>query len=337
MSPSKMLETSEKIPAETAKFQPSMKKKQLQPRTSASTSGGALSLPTIVVVSVLVSFLSTGMTALLQSGLKHSWDISTMIDHIYSIASQPQDNHTIVDTSASAEFTTPEEFLKNYKCQHSYTVKILHRDPFVAWIDDFLQPGEGEYLKYIGMPKMQRSSVAESPDNYYAKSQARTSSSAFLEKSQDAVVKCIEERASNVTGVPMDYCEPLQVLRYMKDEEYKPHHDYFPRENLKDFWSDKAGQRVATLLAYITGEEDGLEGGETGFPRFNVFVKPKRNACLMWYNTKLNEDGTEIEDARTLHGGYPVKGDGEKWAINIWQRKKFSGWDSGVSPPEIRA
>jgi hypothetical protein len=40
----------------------------------------------------------------------------------------------------------PDTYLRNYKCRNSYTVRILHREPTVMVIDDFLQPGEAEHV-----------------------------------------------------------------------------------------------------------------------------------------------------------------------------------------------
>lgn len=74
---------------------------------------------------------------------------------------------------------------------------------------------------------MQRSSVAASPDDYYSKSDVRTSSSAFLLKSQDPVIKCIEDRSSMFSGIPLPQIEPLQVVWYTKGQKYEPHLDWF--------------------------------------------------------------------------------------------------------------
>ena len=118
------------------------------------------------------------------------------------------------------------DLAQSYQCQlGNYSIEVLHRDPLILFIRNFLKPGEGEYFKNVSAPMMKRSSVAESADNYYAESNVRTSSSAFLMKGQDEVVKCVEERASRLTGIPLDDCEPLQVVWYTKGQLYRPHHD----------------------------------------------------------------------------------------------------------------
>ena len=80
-----------------------------------------------------------------------------------------------------------------------------------------------------------------------------------------------------------------------------------------------------TILAYIN---DDMTGGGTSFPKLKLRVQPVKDAAVMWYNVGLND----IEDHRTLHGGDPVEF-GEKFAINIWQRRKIPGWNQGYSEP----
>ena len=71
--------------------------------------------------------------------------------------------------------------------------------------------------------------------------------------------------ASCCLQIPAQNGEGLQVLHYQVSEKYEPHWDYFhDTENVKN-----GGQRVATMLMYLTDVE---EGGETVFP--NSVAKP---------------------------------------------------------------
>jgi hypothetical protein len=45
-----------------------------------------------------------------------------------------------------------------------------------------------------------------------------------------AFVQAIESRISHFTYTPVPNGELLQILRYEKDQYYKPHHDYFSDE-----------------------------------------------------------------------------------------------------------
>jgi len=195
----------------------------------------------------------------------------------------------------------------------------------VVLFENFLQSGEADYIKAIARSRMKKSTVAESADDYYHESDVRTSSSAFLKKAEDPIVACVEQRASLITGIDLYDCEPLQVVHYLPGQKYEPHFDYFPREDLKDYWSQRSGQRYATLLAYM---DDEMTGGNTVFPKLKLGIAPVKNAAVMWFNV----EGSLVEDPRTLHGGAPVE-TGEKWAINIWQRKKIPNWDNGKSWP----
>ncbi|RKP22553.1 hypothetical protein SYNPS1DRAFT_8095, partial [Syncephalis pseudoplumigaleata] len=188
-----------------------------------------------------------------------------------------------------------------------YSAYILHRDPMVIYLEDFLQPGEAEHMISIATPKMERSRVVGNSK----RSESRTSSSAYLERSQDDVVRCIEERASLFTNISIEATEPLQVVWYTEGQEFRSHHDYLPREHLKkgDDGS-RHGQRYTTFLVYLS---EPAEGGGTLFDMLGLEVAPKKNAALFWYNV----DHHEREDIRTVHGGLPVER-GEKYAINIW-------------------
>ncbi|RKP09243.1 hypothetical protein THASP1DRAFT_28974 [Thamnocephalis sphaerospora] len=191
-------------------------------------------------------------------------------------------------------------------------MNVLHRDPLVLLIEDFLQPGEAEHMIAAARPLMERSGIfADGAKTAY--SEARTSSNAFLDDGGDHVIRCIEERASLISNVPVNYTEPLQVVWYRRNQEFRPHHDYISAKNLKhDYWAH-IGQRYVTMLVYLN---EPAKGGNTLFPTLKLDVPPKKNAALFWYN--INLDG--VEDERTLHGGSPVD-EGEKYAINIWQRK----------------
>ncbi|KAG8481264.1 hypothetical protein CXB51_026037 [Gossypium anomalum] len=133
----------------------------------------------------------------------------------------------------------------------------------------------------------------------------------------------IEKRISVFSQIPAENGELIQVLRYEKDQFYKPHHDYFSDTfNLK-----RGGQRIATMLMYLS---DDVEGGETYFPMAGtgdcscggktvkgMSVKPiKGDAVLFW---SMGLDGQS--DPNSIHGGCEVLS-GEKWSATKWMRQK---------------
>lgn len=56
--------------------------------------------------------------------------------------------------------------------------------------------------------------------------------------------------------------ERLQILRYEHGQKYEPHYDTFDKFN-----QQKAGNRVATVLIYLSNVD---KGGETVFPGSEV-------------------------------------------------------------------
>lgn len=54
----------------------------------------------------------------------------------------------------------------------------------------------------------------------------RTSSSLWLNRSQDAVVTAIERRVELASRLPLEHQEPFEVLRYAKGEKNLDHFDF---------------------------------------------------------------------------------------------------------------
>jgi prolyl 4-hydroxylase len=163
-------------------------------------------------------------------------------------------------------------------------------------------------------PLMKRSVVAEEKQ---VEHQSRTSYSAFLGKSQDDVVQCIEERASKFSSIPPENIEPLQVVWYREGQKYEPHFDYFPPGTPgASQYTERGGQRLITFFVYLNTVPSGA-GGETAFPKLDLKVAPIENDAVFWYDVTSNNG----EDPRTLHGGSPL-GAGEKWGLNIWIRER---------------
>eukprot|EP00897_Mesotaenium_endlicherianum_P001381 jgi/Mesen1/1270/ME001296S00227 len=133
------------------------------------------------------------------------------------------------------------------------------------------------------------------------KSRARTSSGMFLSHTDqwDPLITALEQRIAAYSLVPPLNGELIQA-------------------NLK-----RGGQRVATMLMYLTTP---LEGGETIFPlgecqcgkerTRGISIAPVRGNAVLFWSTKL--DGQV--DSDSLHGGCPVVR-GEKWSATKWLRQ----------------
>lgn len=123
---------------------------------------------------------------------------------------------------------------------------------------------------------------------------------------------CIAE----LTGIPQENGEGLQVLHYQPGQHYIPHWDYFPTESASSadiVRPEKGGQRIATFLIYLNTVP---MGGETEFPNAGIKVAAVQgNACFFSY---CNADGQL--DPLTLHSGNAVI-EGDKWIAVKWLRE----------------
>ncbi|KAJ7957337.1 prolyl 4-hydroxylase 1 [Quillaja saponaria] len=202
--------------------------------------------------------------------------------------------------------------------------EVLNWSPRIILLHNFLSMEECDYLRAIARPRLQISTVVDAKTGKGIKSEVRTSSGMFLsaEEKKYPMVQAIEKRISVYSQIPIENGELIQVLRYEKNQFYKPHHDYFSDTfNLK-----RGGQRIATMLIYLS---DNVEGGETYFPMAGsgecncggkivrgLSVKPiKGNAVLFW---SMGLDGQS--DPNSVHGGCEVLS-GEKWSATKWMRQ----------------
>ena len=75
--------------------------------------------------------------------------------------------------------------------------------------------------------------------------------------------------------IPEENQEGFQILHYIDGQKYEPHHDYFHDKVNQS--PSHGGQRVATMLMYLTTVE---EGGETVFPQADRKVSgPEWSDC----------------------------------------------------------
>ncbi|KAJ4968440.1 hypothetical protein NE237_015141 [Protea cynaroides] len=203
--------------------------------------------------------------------------------------------------------------------------EVLSWSPRIIVFHNFLSLEECDYLKAIARPRLQTSTVVDTKTGKGIKSDVRTSSGMFLSPGERKypIIQAIERRIAVYSQIPEENGELIQVLRYEKSQFYRAHRDYFS----DTFNLNRGGQRVATMLMYLT---DNVEGGETYFPMAGsgecncgartikgLCVKPiKGDAVLFW---SMGLDGES--DMKSLHGGCEVLS-GEKWSATKWMRQK---------------
>ncbi|KAE8715269.1 putative prolyl 4-hydroxylase 10 [Hibiscus syriacus] len=212
--------------------------------------------------------------------------------------------------------------------------EVLSWEPRAFLYHNFLSKEECEYLIKLAKPHMAKSTVVDNETGKSKDSSVRTSSGMFLTRGQDKIIRDIEERIADYTFIPVENGEGLQVLRYEVGQKYDAHFDYF----LDEFNTKNGGQRMATILMYLSDVE---EGGETIFPaakgnisavpwwnelsecgKQGLAVKPKMGDALLFWS--MRPDGTL--DPSSLHGACPVI-KGNKWSCPKWmhvEEYKFS-------------
>lgn len=143
----------------------------------------------------------------------------------------------------------------------------------------------------------------------------RKSYQVWLNDTDDELVRRLSDLSVELTGIPRDNQELLQVVRYEPGGMFNAHYDACKHEIKKycDKMNRNSGQRRTTLLIYLT---DDFEGGETEFVNIGVKVKPKAGSGILFWGTY--DDGTIIEGSK--HKGNEVKS-GEKWICTIWSHE----------------
>lgn len=188
----------------------------------------------------------------------------------------------------------------------------LSWEPRIFLVRDFLSADERARIIEIARPGL-RPSVAldKSVPN------KRTSQGTFLSGAlaSDPVVLALRARAAQLTLLPAEHGEPIQVLRYAPGEEYKNHVDYIPPKSAQAAKRmARGGQRLCTVLMYLNDVE---EGGQTLFPRAGVEVPARQGDAVLFFNVRPDHQ----VDPRTLHAGAPVI-EGEKWLATLWVRER---------------
>ncbi|CAI0461984.1 unnamed protein product [Linum tenue] len=166
--------------------------------------------------------------------------------------------------------------------------EVISWEPRAFVYHNFLSKEECEYLISLAKPHMVKSTVVDSETGKSKDSRVRTSSGTFLARGRDKVVREIEKRIADFTFIPVEHGEGLQILHYEVGQKYEPHFN--------------GGQRIATILMYLSDVE---EGGETVFPsakgnyrKKGLSVKPKMGDALLFWSMKPDAS----LDPSSLHG-----------------------------------
>jgi prolyl 4-hydroxylase len=185
--------------------------------------------------------------------------------------------------------------------------------PKLSLHDGFMTKDECAQLIGLAQPRLVQSTVIDAGTGADAVNPQRTSWGMFFKRGETPLIAEIEKRIEELTGVPLEHGEGLQVLRYEVGQEYRPHNDYFDKDKPGfDRHIGEAGQRTDTVLLYLNTPE---EGGGTVFPDGGMTV-PAREGNALWFRYP-----TPDATSKSFHGGEPVK-KGVKWVATKWLREK---------------
>ncbi|CAN0015056.1 unnamed protein product [Ectocarpus sp. 12 AP-2014] len=218
-------------------------------------------------------------------------------------------------------------------------LRLLHAEPPVIGVSDFFTDEEcDEYISRsvsppppaavtsgeaagVGAaatgsgPHMQRSATLGADVDAVAQ---RTSTTWFHRFS---AVPELMAKASALVGVPFEEgrWEEAQTVRYRPGEKFTWHLDALPPA--PDLAS-KGGQRIATLLVYLTEMPEG-DGGATAFRDLGPLrVRPRKGSALLFFPSLGGAPDCPF-DIRTLHAGEVVRPGAEqdKWIAQLWLRE----------------
>ena len=182
-------------------------------------------------------------------------------------------------------------------------------------VDNFVTPDQCEAMRVSAEPNLMKAAVA-SGDGSSVLSEARKAQQArYRMNTTDDPLYDVYQKIFSVTNTIAGYDlnsegqEPLMVIQYNKDDQYRPHCD-----GNCDGAKHQKGGRVATAVIYC---ETAIVGGGTTFTKADLFVKP-RSGTATFFSYK-GADG-RMDEGLTKHSGCPVL-EGEKWITTAWMRE----------------
>ena len=178
--------------------------------------------------------------------------------------------------------------------------KLIHENPPIYTIEDFLSPNECKYIIQMSEKKVKTSLVVDTITGAGVPHPSRTSQSYY----HGYDIKWLVSRVHRLTGVPQQSQEPTQVARYTSGQFYQSHLDA-----LDKIGDD--GQRIGTVLMYLN---DVKSGGATFFNELNLRVQPKQGMAVVFFPAKM--DGTI--DSKALHTAENASD--LKWVSQVWLR-----------------
>jgi prolyl 4-hydroxylase len=189
--------------------------------------------------------------------------------------------------------------------------EVLSLSPYVALFHDALSRAECLHIASVANPLLEPGVVVDPATRRAIAHPIRSSFNATIGPAQETLpIVAVNRRLASITRTKLSAGEPLQVLRYAPDQQYKLHSDALPGE---------VNQRCFTAISYLN---DGFAGGETDFPSLALRITPKAGDILIFRNTT----SAGVADPRSRHSGLPVRS-GVKWVATRWIRmEQYDPW-----------
>ena len=195
-----------------------------------------------------------------------------------------------------------------YKGRGYCDIKDEYVEPVIH--NGFISDKEGKYILDMAKPIFRESKLVSGFSDSVRKSQT-----AWLDKN-DHVIGTVIKRVCDITNIPFENAEKMQVVKYEPNGFYIDHFDAScdDRKECVEF-EKNGGQRILTMIIYLN---DDFTGGTTRFKNLQTEFQPVKNNGLLFYS--LQKDGDKCHPL-SLHSGMPVK-TGEKYIANIWLRER---------------
>ncbi|KAH7976752.1 prolyl 4-hydroxylase subunit alpha-1 [Rhipicephalus sanguineus] len=208
-------------------------------------------------------------------------------------------------------------------------LEVLSLTPRIVVFVDFLTPYEVAYIQDAGHTGLERGAIYDWETPSGITSYKRISKVSWLWDTEHPFLSSLGRRISLASGLSLESSEPYQVANYGLGGHYTPHDDANTFEQIPDEWDARDGNRVATMLLYLT---DVSLGGATAFVHLQLAMKPRRRSALFWYDLApySGNDGPvhfsfwhqrKAVENLTTHVGCPVLW-GNKWIATKWIRER---------------
>jgi prolyl 4-hydroxylase len=181
----------------------------------------------------------------------------------------------------------------------------LSDEPDARIFKGLLTSAECSYLISAAEPLFQPSMVYDD-SGQEVRDTIRTSDGAGIYwLIEDPAIHALNRRIAKATRTTYDQGEPLQALRYVPGQEYRPHFDYLEAVDNPRPW---------TALIYLN---DDYEGGATRFVKTGLDVRGNTGDVLVFGNAGAGGK----RDPLSEHAGLPVTA-GTKYLATRWIRER---------------